>query len=79
MPGRVLAVHVGAGATVAAGQPLVMIEAMKMEHVVTSPAGGTIDEVLVARGEQVNRGQPLVGLTAGTRGATVVGQMEEQP
>ncbi len=78
MPGRVLAVHVGPGTTVAAGQALVTVEAMKMEHVVTSPSDGTIDEVLVARGEQVNRGQPLVGLTAGTRGATVVGQMEEQ-
>ena len=53
------------GTIVAAGQALVTVEAMKMEHVVTSPSDGTIDEVLVARGEQVNRGQPLVGLTAG--------------
>ncbi|MES2209426.1 MAG: biotin carboxylase N-terminal domain-containing protein [Chloroflexota bacterium] len=59
MPGNVLAVHVVAGQTVAAGDPVATLEAMKMEHVVTAGIGGMIAEVLVRRADQVVRGQTL--------------------
>jgi propionyl-CoA carboxylase alpha chain len=62
MPGRVLTVHVAAGDTVAAGEPLVVVEAMKMEHRVTAPAGGTVVDVYVAPGDQVAAGDALVVL-----------------
>ncbi|MGH2511294.1 MAG: acetyl-CoA carboxylase biotin carboxyl carrier protein subunit, partial [Candidatus Limnocylindrales bacterium] len=60
MPGRVLVVHVLAGTSVEPGAALVTLEAMKMEHVVTASAAGTVNEVLVRAGDQVTRGQHLV-------------------
>jgi excisionase family DNA binding protein len=62
MPGAVLAVHVEAGALVESGDPLVTLEAMKMEHVVTAPGPGTIAEIAVRPADQVTRGQLLVQL-----------------
>ena len=59
MPGAVLAVHVAVGAEVEAGDPLVTLEAMKMEHVVAAPAAGTVREVAVRAADQVRRGQLL--------------------
>jgi propionyl-CoA carboxylase alpha chain len=59
MPGGVLTVHVVAGAVVEAGDPIVTLEAMKMEHVVVSPFAGTVSELSVRRTDQVTRGQPL--------------------
>jgi len=59
MPGAVLEVHVVAGARVEAGERIVTLEAMKMEHVVASPVGGTISELHVHPADQVVRGQPL--------------------
>jgi len=59
MPGSVLQVHVRAGADVEAGQPLVTLEAMKMEHVVPAPTDGSVTEVLVAAGDQVSKDQLL--------------------
>ena len=47
MPGTVQAVHVTEGQPVTAGQPLVIVEAMKMEHTVTAPLDGTVAELLV--------------------------------
>jgi propionyl-CoA carboxylase alpha chain len=63
MPGAVLRVAVTAGATVAAGQVLVVIEAMKMEHQVVAPGDGDVAEVMVAPGDQVEAGQVLLRLT----------------
>ena len=63
MPGAVVAVHAEAGASVGAGDPIVSLEAMKMEHVVTAPASGRVAEILVAPGDQVTRGQPLGSVT----------------
>ena len=60
MPGAVLRVLVAPGATVAAGDPLVVVEAMKMEHQVAAPADGTVGEVHVAPGDQVETGQLLL-------------------
>ncbi|MGY4101087.1 acetyl/propionyl/methylcrotonyl-CoA carboxylase subunit alpha [Nocardia sp. R16R-3T] len=63
MPGSVIAVPVTDGATVAAGAPVVVVEAMKMEHTLTAPVAGTV-EVLVEPGTQVRLDQPLVRITA---------------
>ena len=62
MPGRVLRVLVAAGDAVSAGQPLVVLEAMKMENEVKAPAAGTVVEVPVRAGQTVARGQVLVRL-----------------
>ena len=59
MPGAVLAVHAAVGEHVEAGDPIVTLEAMKMEHVVAAPGPGTVTELLVAAGAQVVRGQLL--------------------
>ena len=59
MPGTVLAVHITAGQPVTAGQPLVIVEAMKMEHTVTAPLGGTVTELLVKAGQQVAMDETL--------------------
>jgi acetyl/propionyl-CoA carboxylase alpha subunit len=60
MPGNVLRVLVAPGDAVTAGQPLVVVEAMKMEHEVVAPADGTVASVHVATGEQVDTGHPLL-------------------
>ncbi len=64
MPGTVLRVLVAAGDEVAAGQVLVVVEAMKMEHEVLAPAAGTVAEILADPGSQVTTGQPLLRLAA---------------
>jgi acetyl-CoA/propionyl-CoA carboxylase biotin carboxyl carrier protein len=60
MPGAVLDVHVQTGQTVEVGDPLITLEAMKMEHVVTATGPGQVADVLVSRADQVSRGQVLV-------------------
>ncbi|GAA1124810.1 acetyl-CoA carboxylase biotin carboxylase subunit [Microbacterium natoriense] len=62
MPGSVVAVHVADGEHVAAGTPLLSIEAMKMEHPVLAPHDGTV-HLLVAVGDQVRRDQPVARVT----------------
>ena len=59
MPGSVLAVHVEVGAAVDAGDPVVTLEAMKMEHAVVATQPGRVTELLVAPADQVTRGQRL--------------------
>ncbi len=60
MPGSILRVIVNIGDAVVAGQALLAMEAMKMEHQVVSPSAGTVVEVFVKAGQQVDSGQPLV-------------------
>jgi acetyl/propionyl-CoA carboxylase alpha subunit len=60
MPGSVVRVLVESGAQVTKGQPLVVLEAMKMEHTVASPEDGTVAEVQVSAGQQVDAGAVLV-------------------
>jgi 3-methylcrotonyl-CoA carboxylase alpha subunit len=60
MPGKVIAVMVKPGATVERGTPLLIMEAMKMEHTIYAPAAGTVREVLYAIGEQVAEGAELI-------------------
>jgi len=62
MPGVVTRVHVSAGDTVEKGQPLIAIEAMKMEHVVRAPRAGRVKRVAAAAGAMVQGGVPLVEL-----------------
>ncbi|WP_433711861.1 biotin carboxylase N-terminal domain-containing protein [Nocardia sp. CA-084685] len=63
MPGSVIAIPVANGATVAVGTPVVVVEAMKMEHTLTAPVAGSV-EVLVEPGAQVRLDQPLVRIAA---------------
>ena len=62
MPGLVVRVNVQAGDTVVAGQPLVVMEAMKMENELRSPAAGTVKAVVVQPGTAVEKGATLVEL-----------------
>jgi len=64
MPGLVLRVLADVGATVTAGQPLVVLEAMKMEQTVTAPADGVLAELRAKAGEQVAAGQILAVVDA---------------
>jgi propionyl-CoA carboxylase alpha chain len=59
MPGSVIRVAVAPGDRVAAGQVLVVLEAMKMEHAVHAGTAGTVAEVDVAEGDQVETGRLL--------------------
>ncbi|MFA7665856.1 MAG: acetyl/propionyl/methylcrotonyl-CoA carboxylase subunit alpha [Burkholderiaceae bacterium] len=61
MPGKVIAVLVEAGARVTRGQPVIVIEAMKMEHTITAPAAGTVTELRYRVGDQVDEGAALIG------------------
>jgi excisionase family DNA binding protein len=64
MPGRVIATPVQEGASVAAHQAIVVIEAMKMEHAVVTPLAGTVTRIRVAPGQQVQRGDLLAEVSA---------------
>jgi acetyl-CoA/propionyl-CoA carboxylase biotin carboxyl carrier protein len=59
MPGQVLSIGAVAGSAVEAGDAVVTLEAMKMEHAVASPQAGRVTDILVQVGDQVERGQPL--------------------
>ena len=60
MPGKVIALMVERGARVLRGQPLLVMEAMKMEHTISAPADGEIAGIRYAVGEQVAEGAQLV-------------------
>ncbi|WP_186144288.1 acetyl/propionyl/methylcrotonyl-CoA carboxylase subunit alpha [Burkholderia gladioli] len=62
MPGKVIAVLVEAGQKVEAGAPLIVMEAMKMEHTIGAPSAGVVAEVLYAVGDQVADGAQLITL-----------------
>ena len=59
MPGNILDVKVAAGASVKAGDVLVILEAMKMENEIFAPCAGTVSSVAVAKGAAVNPGDVL--------------------
>ncbi len=65
MPGKVVSFAVKAGDAVKKGQPLAVMEAMKMEHTIAAPADGTVAELLYAPGDQVAEGAELLKLTVG--------------
>ncbi len=62
MPGKVVSFAVKAGDVVKKGQPLAVMEAMKMEHTIAAPADGTVAELMFAPGDQVTEGSELLRL-----------------
>lgn len=60
MPGVVLEIKVSSGDTVSAGDTLLTLEAMKMEHHVKAPYEGTVVEILVSENQQLDNGVPLL-------------------
>ena len=64
MPGNVIRIGAEAGATVTAGQPLIWLEAMKMEHTITAPTDGVLAEINVQTGQQVEVGAVLARVEA---------------
>lgn len=63
MPGKVLSVAVEVGETVTAGQTLLIVEAMKMEHAIKAPHDGVVEAIAASEGEMVGPGAPLVTLS----------------
>ena len=63
MPGKILSFSVKAGDKVTKGQPLAVMEAMKMEHTIAAPADGVVEELLYAPGDQVTEGSELLKIT----------------
>ncbi len=64
MPGKVVSFAVKAGDRVKRGQPLAVLDAMKMEHTIAAPGDGTVAELLYAPGDQVGEGAALLTLSA---------------
>lgn len=69
MPGAVVAVLVEEGQAVERNQPLMVIEAMKMEHTLRAPSAGRVQKLRVARGDQVTEGSELVTVDSEGAGA----------
>ncbi|MBV6634206.1 MAG: acetyl-CoA carboxylase biotin carboxylase subunit [Alphaproteobacteria bacterium] len=64
MPGKVTTVMVTSGTALKAGDPILVLEAMKMEHVIKAPTDGTVTDLPFAEGDQVEEGVALVGFDA---------------
>lgn len=60
MPGKVLEISVSAGSEVSAGQPLVILEAMKMENELRSPHAGIIENINISPGDSVEKNELLL-------------------
>jgi propionyl-CoA carboxylase alpha chain len=82
MPGTVVRVAVAEGDAVEAGQTVLVLEAMKMQHAVTAPGAGTVTSMAVRAGAQVAAGEVLAvvstGSTDGGGGSTDDVEDEEQ-
>ena len=66
MPGAVVRIAVAVGDVVGAGQPLMWLEAMKMEHAVSAPAAGVVTAIPVTLGQQVEQGVALAVVDTGS-------------
>jgi 3-methylcrotonyl-CoA carboxylase alpha subunit len=64
MPGKILSVAVAVGDPVHKGTPLIVMEAMKMEHSIEAPHDGTVQEIFYGVGDQVQEGATLIALEA---------------
>lgn len=64
MPGRVVKILVEPGQEVGAGDPVIIVEAMKMENELQADAAGTVESVAVAQGDTVDAGQVLCKIAA---------------
>ncbi len=60
MPGKLISINAAAGARVKRGAPLLVMEAMKMEHTIVAPTDGVVSEILYVVGDQVDEGAELV-------------------
>ena len=67
MPGKILSFSVKAGDKVTKGQPLAVMEAMKMEHTIAAPADGVVEELMYAPGDQVTEGSELLKIAVSTQ------------
>ena len=65
LQGTIVSIDIAPGAEVRKGQPLLVLEAMKMEHVVAAPEAGVVAQVLVSAGDTVFEGHPLAFFTPG--------------
>jgi propionyl-CoA carboxylase alpha chain len=68
MPGRIVALNVEVGQKVSAGEVLIIVEAMKMEHIIKCAEDGTVTELRVAKDDQVEAGQVLLVVDTGKEG-----------
>jgi propionyl-CoA carboxylase alpha chain len=66
MPGSVISVHVATGDTVTAGQTVLVLEAMKMQHTVSAPHDGVVTEIDVTVGQQVESGAVMAVVSTGS-------------
>ena len=78
MQGTLISFDVEPGTEVFIGQPVLIMEAMKMEHVVTATTSGTVQRLGVAEGDAVFEGHPLVYLSEGEVAARDMGKVKEQ-
>ena len=60
MPGMIIGINTGVGSKIEEGDPLITIEAMKMQTTISAEKSGTVNEILVAEGETVETGDLLV-------------------
>ncbi len=67
MPGKLIAIHAASGTRVERGTPLLVMEAMKMEHTIVAPSDGIVGDVLYAVGDQVAEGAELVRFAPATK------------
>ncbi len=73
MPGNVVRIEAAVGQEIAAGQPVLVLEAMKMEHQIVAPADGRRTQIRVAAGDQVQAGDVLATVAAEDAGAEDAG------
>ncbi|MEX2601941.1 MAG: biotin/lipoyl-containing protein [Balneolaceae bacterium] len=64
MPGKILRILVEVGQEVEQGEPVVILEAMKMENELKAPSAGTIQAILASTGDSVEKRQPLLEIKA---------------
>ena len=67
MPGKVVAVRVTLGDKVSKGQPLIIVEAMKMEHTISAPTDGIVETINASVGDQVDERRELIVFKAGSK------------
>lgn len=60
IPGQIMSIHVNKGDSVRKGQKLLILEAMKLENIISATTDGTVENILVKEGEVVNQGQALL-------------------
>ncbi|AEA47675.1 biotin/lipoyl-containing protein [Archaeoglobus veneficus] len=74
MAGTIVRIVVEEGEKVEKGQPLLVLEAMKMESEIAAPSSGVVKKILVKEGEKVNAGTPLILLDSGEAGESGDGE-----